>query len=284
MQILSPLLNLDGFRLTHTGDVRDNGVDILSENGYSKIAINYKHYKNNKIVATKDVRELMGATLVGKFERAILLTSSSFSRQARQEVSQFYPIAVQLVDLNDLKKWVSKVEANFDETEVVIVLRNFTQQIIELINKNPRTLDELEWRDMERVIAEVFKGIGFTVELTPASQDGGKDVILECISNGTKKTYIIEVKHWRSAQKVGKESVKDFIKVITREKRAGGLFLSTYGFTENAAESITEIERQKVRFGQEEKIISLCKTYPKRRTGIWQEEKDLHNLLYSNTV
>jgi restriction system protein len=68
---------------------------------------------------------------------------------------------------------------------------------------------KIEWRDVERVVAEIFSGIGSKVELIPSSKDGGKDVILECKENGTSKTYTIEIKHWRSGQRVGEKKIKN---------------------------------------------------------------------------
>jgi HJR/Mrr/RecB family endonuclease len=282
IKILTPLLESDGYNLAYSGGPRDNGIDFLATKQQRLIGIQYKHYKSN--VGASAVRELIGSALVNKLDKVILLTSSSFSTQARETASLIDPISVELLDINDLKTWTSKIEANYDESEVTQVLKTFTQKIIELINKTPRTLDELEWRDLERVIAEVFNGIGFNVTLTPASKDGGKDVILECFSQGTKKTFIIEIKHWRSGQKVGEKSIKDFVKIITTEKRNAGLFLSTYGYTQNAVESLTEIEKQKVRFGQETKIVSLCKTYMKRKSGIWDNEQDLADILLYDTT
>jgi restriction endonuclease Mrr len=103
------------------------------------------------------------------------------------------------------------------------------------------------------------------------------------VTSAKKKSYIVEIKHWRSRQKVGEKSIKDFIKVVTTEKRNGGLFLSTYGFIENAIESLTEIEREKIKFGEEEKIHSLCQTYIKRKSGLWIKDTTLTQILYDGT-
>ncbi len=142
----------------------------------------------------------------------------------------------------------------------------------------------LEWRDLERTIAELFEGIGFKVTLTPSSKDGGKDVILECTIDKIKKTFIIEIKHWRSGQRVGKEAVKDFTKVIINEKREKGLFLSTYGFASNYFESLTEREKKIINFGEQEKIIELCKTHEKINSGIWNPVDTLEDILFENTI
>ena len=281
-KILVPLLNSEGFSVNKTDERRDSGIDFVALKGEKKIGIEYKHYRKN--VGADLVRGLVGAALVNQFDKVIFLTSSAFTKGAYETAAQIDPIAVELLDINSLRKWTSRIEADYNQSEVTHVLSLFTKTIIELINKNPRTLDELEWRDMERVLAELFYGLGFKTTLTPASKDGGKDIILECQSEGTKNTFIVEIKHWRSRQKVGEKSVKNFLKVITKEKRAGGLFLSTYGYTENAVESITEIERRRVKLGEEDKIISLCKTYMKKKSGIWEDDNDLQQLLFDKTL
>ena len=140
----------------------------------------------------------------------------------------------------------------------------------------------LEWRDLERTITELFNEIAFNATLTPSSKDGGKDVILECEVNNEKKTYIIEIKHWRSGQKVGQKAVKEFTQVIINEKRDKGLYLSTYGYNENYLASLTKIERSKVKFGEKEKIVELCETYEKIKSGLWIPVP-MEDLLFNKT-
>ncbi len=60
-------------------------------------------------------------------------------------------------------------------------------------------------------------------------------------------------------------------------------FLSTFGFTENAFEGLTELERSKVRFGSQEIIVALFKTYLKVKSGTWTPLQDLQELLIQNT-
>lgn len=281
--ILVPLLNSEGYSLKKSDARRDDGIDFTAFKGEKTIGIQYKHYKSS--IGSNLVRGLIWTAVISELDKVILLTSSNFSKSAYQTAAQIDPIALELMDINSLKNWTAKIEANYDESEVTEVLNVFTRKIIELISKNPKTLDELEWRDMERVLAEIFNGIGFKTTLTPPSKDGGKDIIVECISQGTNNTFIVEIKHWRSRQKVGEKAIKDFLKVIAKEKREAGLFLSTYGYTENIVESITEIERQKVKLGEETKILSLSKTYMKRKSGIWQDDSsDLAKILFSDTI
>lgn len=140
----------------------------------------------------------------------------------------------------------------------------------------------LEWRDLERTIYEIFNEIGFKATLTPASKDGGKDVILECDIDGIPKSYIIEIKHWRSQQKVGQKAIQEFTKVIINEKRNKGLYLSTYGYTQNYYECLSKTERNLVGFGEKEKIVELCHTYEKIKNGLYLPMNSLEDLLFQN--
>jgi restriction endonuclease Mrr len=106
---------------------------------------------------------------------------------------------------------------------------------------------------MERVMS----GLGFSVTLTPPSKDGGKDLILTCNIKRGEQSYIVELKHWRSGKGVGKDAVRDFRQVIIAENRSGGLFLSTSGYAEGAFEGLTELTRQRLRFGNKTKVVLL---------------------------
>ena len=188
-------------------------------------------------------------------------------------------------DLDSLRSWVSRIQ--FDDeniSEVKQILKVVSQEFATLIAKNPNILEEMEWRDLERTIAEIFDGLGFDVILTPSSKDGGKDVILKCWFHGCQQKYIVEIKHWRSRSRVGSSDLRDFLNVIIREKQDGGLFLSTYGFCNNAFEQITEIERKRLRFGEQEKIVALSQTYVKAKAGIWSPPEMLHQIIFEDTI
>jgi hypothetical protein len=97
-----------------------------------------------------------------------------------------------------------------------------------LIAKDPTLLDDIEWRELEKLLAEVLAGVGYSVTLTPATKDGGKDLILECRPLVGKRTYFVEIKHWRSEQKVGAKTIKDFTTSwFGKESMAGCFFPPT---------------------------------------------------------
>jgi cold shock CspA family protein len=170
------------------------------------------------------------------------------------------------------------------ESIVVAGMRCFSQWIISEIARNPNELYEVEWRTLEHVIAEIFDGLGFAVTLTEASKDGGKDLILECEIGGCPASYVVEIKHWNSGKRVGAGMLQRFLQVVVSERRSGGLFLSTSGFSGNAFEQFTVFERRTVRFGNDEKIVGLCQTFERMKSGIMSAPKESVEIINDQTI
>lgn len=288
--ILKPLLLEDNFKIIQATRARDVGVDFTAikeeteTTSKTTIGIEYKHYKSS--VSSSDVYKLIGAASVNSFNRAILATNSKFTIEAKKVAMMVEPIVIELIDIDRLKEWVSNIEIENDinKLEIEEILKVVSHRFAYLVAKDPDNLYKIEWRDLERMIAEVFEGIGFKVELTPSSKDGGKDIVLSCNVLGKSKSYIIEIKHWRSGIRVGQSAVRDFLNVIIQERRDSGLYLSTFGYCNNAFESISEIEKQKICFGEKEKIVSLCKTYTRMASGIWSPTQNLSEILFENAI
>ncbi|MCR4469849.1 MULTISPECIES: restriction endonuclease [unclassified Burkholderia] len=291
-RVLEPLLQDEGYDLEHTGGPGDNGIDFKATRcagsgaltTVETVGIQAKLYRNSRRVPMSDVQSLIGAALLQDLNRVVLVSNGEFSEAARNAVGRELPLRIELLDIEGLRSWVSRLRNdNVDvETEVRVMMRDLSGQLARLIASQPAALMHLEWRDVERVVAEVFDGLGFGVELTPGSKDGGKDVILTCTVNGKRAEYYVEIKHWRSATRFGSAAIERLLKVIVKERKDGGLFLSTYGFTENAFEQLTAIEKQKLKFGDKEKIVAFCQSYIKAKSGLWSPPEDLTDILLSS--
>ena len=292
MEVLDPLLAEDGYEVNRTPSARDGGIDFLANRPPTSsyqgqtIGIEFKYYRTGRPVGVNEVRGLIGAALLHELDRAILLVNTQFTKAARDAVRREMPFEVELIDLDSLCAWADRLTVDQEGlgAEVREILRVVSRRFAKLIAENPRVLDELEWRDIERTIAEVFEGLGFSATLTPPSKDGGKDVVLECSVNGHRAEYLVEIKHWRAGGKVGGGALRSFLNVIVRESRQGGLFLSTYGYCDNAFEQLSTIDRQRLRVGSEQKVVALCRTYVKAASGLWSPPENLAEVLYEGTM
>jgi Restriction endonuclease len=104
-----------------------------------------------------------------------------------------------------LKRYLSDTglrEEKIDERPAVsqleFIVRQAMRAIAVEIAHNPSCLKNVEWRDLERLLREVFEGLGFDTQLTRSSKDGGFDLMLKCIERGVAKIFLVEVKHWVS--------------------------------------------------------------------------------------
>lgn len=291
-EILKPLLVSDGYTLEYVSD-GDKGIDYIAKKKVSPniptltTGIEYKYSGKDHHVSRDSVERLLKKALIREMDRILLLSVNGFSNAARAIVTKGVPTNIELLDLNLLRIWAYRLERNLEKKDspvvqgIILLSKNFAR----IVANNPKELDNLEWRDMERMLAEVFEGLGFKVELTPGSKDGGKDIILECSVSNENKTYIVEVKHWRSGQHVGKKFISDFVNVIAREKRVGGLYLATYGYCEDAFEALTEVGHDVViGLGAEKKIVSLCKSFVKAESCLWSLPDNLPGLLFDDII
>lgn len=170
-----------------------------------------------------------------------------------------------------------------DPTEVEVIVRAFAEALCELIAKEPGRLDQVEWRDIERVVSIALRGIGFRVTLTPSAKDGGKDVVAVCTVENAIARFYVEIKHWRH-DRTGMGFISDFVEVNLRDGTTGGLFLSTSGFTHEVHGRLAEISRDRVRLGDREKIVSLCQRFVRHRGGLWNSETPLPEILVEGTL
>lgn len=99
---------------------------------------------------------------------------------------------------------------------------------IELIKDR---VNQLDWEDMERLVAGLLKAMGYCARVMPKGPDGGRDVVASPDALGLESPLIVaEVKHRKGA--MGAPAVRAFIGGLRAGDR--GLYVSTGGFTKEA--------------------------------------------------
>jgi restriction system protein len=93
-------------------------------------------------------------------------------------------------------------------------------------------LKALEWKRIELLCARYYEAMGFKSEMIRYGADGGIDVKLFRI-DPSKPIAIVQCKAWNSSQ-VGVAPVRELLGVMTSEKVARGIFLTTSTFTKDA--------------------------------------------------
>ena len=97
-------------------------------------------------------------------------------------------------------------------TGIIQICKFFDERLIEALHKSPERLTQLSHRDFEKLVAEIFDGLGYEVELTKRTRDGGRDVI--AIRRAEVNTrFLIECKHPDKRKKIGVRPVRELLGV-----------------------------------------------------------------------
>jgi restriction system protein len=103
-------------------------------------------------------------------------------------------------------------------------------KIVELLERDPAAMYQLDWRKWEEIIAGAYKQQGFDVVLTPRANDKGRDIIATSSGFGCIR-YFDQVKAFRPGHLVTAEDVRAMVGVLTLESNVSkGIVTTTSDF------------------------------------------------------
>jgi restriction system protein len=271
-KVYNRLLACDGYSIQSSRRTIDQGWDFVASNGLETLGVQINHFRPTGRLVGRDVLSYLTvmAAKADRMNRWHLVSTTGFTEATIEAVKDVpNSITVQLVALDDLRNWATRLASPAPVATVTELMNQLCYGLARSVANNPRALDQIEWRELEKLLAHVLDRLGFDVVLTPPSKDGGKDVIASCVLSGHQHTYIVEIKHWRSGKLVGDNEVNEFIQVVTSENRTHGLFISSSGFNSSVVERLLDIRKSKVTLDGEAKIVALCKSYERNQSGLW---------------
>lgn len=115
---------------------------------------------------------------------------------------------------------------HIDGKTILNVSKEIDEKLIEYFRQHPHELKSMNRRLFEELIAEIFSGFGYEVELTKQTRDGGKDIIAVKRSEVNVK-YLIECKRPDPGGYVGVAAVRELYGVKTSEKATKGIIVTT---------------------------------------------------------
>lgn len=141
-------------------------------------------------------------------------------------------------------------------------------ELVRWLAKKPSLMRELSPRKFEEVVAEILGDQGHTVQLTPATRDGGRDIIVEMQTPLGVMLVIIECKRWLPPNKVGLSVVERFLYVIREKSKANsGIIATTTTFSADARKSAREYKYQ-LRLADFNQLHEMAKRY-----GTWHQKE-----------
>ena len=108
---------------------------------------------------------------------------------------------------------------------------------IEELSENPELLHDTNPREFEQIVAELLASFGWQVNVTPASKDGGYD-ILGITTDGSElqTSWAVECKKYRKDRKIGVELIRQLLGVKEYLGIPNAVLVTTSGFTSGAME------------------------------------------------
>jgi HJR/Mrr/RecB family endonuclease len=107
-------------------------------------------------------------------------------------------------------------------------------EILLSIANDPDRLKLLSPREFEELIAELLASEQFNVRLTPASKDGGADIIAWSHTSAGKQLLLVECRQYFEPLKIGVETVRALYGVVESERATKGIVVTTSTFTRGA--------------------------------------------------
>ncbi len=166
--------------------------------------------------------------------------------------------------------WLNSIRFQaHDELTAIACLRRFLindgrlaiDEIMSHLSKKYSDIYNLAPRRFEEVVSRVFLGMGYTIELTKSTRDGGADII--CLAKGSGKIIIVECKRYAESRKVGIDLVHRLVGAKYDFGADAAYLVTTSSFTKPACSSAHNLNRQNlnVNLVDGHELLKLLKCY-----------------------
>jgi HJR/Mrr/RecB family endonuclease len=109
-------------------------------------------------------------------------------------------------------------------------------RLIEGLKKQPAALRNLAPREFEVLLADLLRDMGWDVELTKATRDGGADILAYLNTDVGRLLCLVEAKHYREDRKVGVDLVRTLYGTLNDARASSAMLVTSSSFTGGAHE------------------------------------------------
>lgn len=126
-----------------------------------------------------------------------------------------------------------------DESPTIAIMPA-NDKVFAYLAEHPSELYNLTSREFEEFMAQLYNKLGYNAELTKATIDGGKDIILRKPDILGDMVFYVECKQYNSKNKVGIDIIQRFAGIIEMDKINGGIIATTTFFSKDAKNWVIE--------------------------------------------
>jgi restriction system protein len=177
--------------------------------------------KKDKIIDEETINEITKASKQDRL--AVIEFFTGVNEYLNRSLKMNYPDVVEWNGAIELSKLFDGEIIPDDPDEY------FDQRFLDYLAKNEGRLENMHWRNFERLCAEFFKRKGFIIKLSPPTKDGGIDIRIWSNEEYKKKSpfIVVQCKRYKKSNKVDIEYVKAFWTDLEFENAKRGLLATT---------------------------------------------------------
>jgi restriction system protein len=118
------------------------------------------------------------------------------------------------------------------------------EELLRMLEKDIHSARDLSPRKFEELVSELLARQGYTIELTPASKDGGKDIYAAKRDDLGTFLYLVECKKYALENPVGVQIVRALHGTVQAERATAGILVTTSVFTRGARDFQRHLQHQ----------------------------------------
>lgn len=162
------------------------------------------------------------------------LHPKSRNKKQKKEADQISEKIISEIYLPDEKKIITA-----ESPTITILPAN--DKIFAYLAEHPEEIyRNLSPREFEEFMARLYNKLGYNVELTQTTRDGGKDIILRKPDVLGDMIYYVECKRYKEKNKVGLDVVQRLTGIVETDKVNGGIIATTSYLSPSAERWIIE--------------------------------------------
>ncbi len=179
-----------------------------------------------KIVVSKD-NEISSGMLGSGFAGVVIGLNEN-------DYQNGYSAILQVLNIGNKDHLIDfQLDKIIGQRTIIDISSQINDKLIEHFSKNPNDLKLIDRRIFEELIAELFYGFGFKIELTKQTRDRGRDIVA-IKSSEVELKYLIECKRPDPENVVGIRPVRELFGVKQDEKASKAILATTTYFSPDA--------------------------------------------------
>ncbi|MDD3814092.1 MAG: restriction endonuclease [Desulfocapsaceae bacterium] len=188
-----------------------------------------------------------GYAILGRHEDGLFrFLDGDVSKDTFDEAESLLFHAMSNMEMTDIaSEKLFETDESPDESKYgSLIVTDINYELKRYLSKHPEKLYDLSPRKFEELIASIFVDLGFDVQLTQATRDGGSDIIAYIRNAVCEYLTLVECKKYSPNNKVGVGIIREVTGVHHIKKATKSIIVTTSFFSPDAIKEAAAFEHQ----------------------------------------